>query len=263
MTVSPTDFPIVQSACATRYQPAVNFGGRRGCDAPDMIILHYTGMGSAKGALDWLCCEESGVSCHYFVFEDGETVQLVVEEKRAHHAGVSFWKGDADINSRSIGIEIANAGHGVPAGEPLPDFPAVQMEAVANLCRDLIDRYDIPAHHVLAHSDVAPNRKTDPGEAFDWGWLAGQGVGHYVDPAPVASGRFFQQGDRGEPVEALQSMLALYGYDVEISGDFDDKTRVAVTAFQRHFRRERVDGIADISTIDTLHRLLMTLPEAP
>ena len=240
--------------------PAVNFGERRGVDGPDILLLHYTGMESAEGALKWLCCEESGVSCHYFVFEDGRIIQLLPEHLRAHHAGVSYWHGDTDINSRSIGIEIANAGHSVPEGEEIPEFPEVQMEAVARLSRDIIARHKIMPHRVLAHSDVAPNRKTDPGEKFPWAWLAGQGIGHIVEPAPLASGRFFQEGDTGQPIEALQSMLALFGYDSPVSGIFDEKTRFAIAAFQRHYRQEKVDGVADMSTIDTLHRLIASLP---
>ncbi len=224
-------------------------------DRPDILLLHYTGMDSAEGALNWLCAEESGVSCHYFVFEDGRIVQLLPERVRAHHAGVSFWQGDSDINSRSIGIEIANPGHSV---EPLPHFPQVQMDAVAELSADIIKRNDIRPDLVLAHSDIAPTRKSDPGENFDWAWLASQGVGHYVEPAEIRSGKFFQRGDEGEPVEALQSMLALYGYDVPVSGQFDEQTYLVVTAFQRHFRQSKVDGVADISTIETVHKLLGT-----
>jgi N-acetylmuramoyl-L-alanine amidase len=114
---------------------------------------------------------------------------------------------------------------------------------------------------VLAHSDVAPIRKVDPGESFPWARLHAAGVGHWVEPAPIGGGRFFQRGDTGAPVEAMQAMLSIYGYVVEITGIFDAKTEGAVAAFQRHFRPDRVDGIADFSTIDTLHRLLKSLPE--
>lgn len=240
------------SDLVTEVRPAVNFGERVGTVSPDILLLHYTGMDSADGALKWLCCEESGVSCHYYIYQDGHMVQLVPENKRAHHAGKSFWAGDTDINSRSIGIEIVNAGH--QGG--LPDFPIEQMKSVAKLCRDIISRHHISARNVLAHSDVAPGRKEDPGEKFDWAWLAQQGVGHHVAPTPVGSGRFFALGDQGEPVEALQSMLAVYGYNIDITGLFDEKTRTVVEAFQRHFRQEQVDGVADVSTIDTLHRLI-------
>jgi N-acetylmuramoyl-L-alanine amidase len=235
-----------------------NFGERRDGRAPDILVLHYTGMPTAEGALDWLRRAESEVSSHYFVFEDGRVVQLVPETLRAWHAGRSFWKGETDINSSSIGIEIANPGH--PGG--LPDFPPTQIAAVIELCRDIVARNKIPPERVLAHSDVAPVRKIDPGENFPWAMLAASGVGHWVDPSPIGGGRFFQQGDSGPPVEALQAMLALFGYDVPVSGEYCGKTRGVVEAFQRHYRQERVDGIADASTIDTLHRLLKALPAA-
>jgi N-acetylmuramoyl-L-alanine amidase len=197
------------------------------------------------------------VSSHYFVWEDGRVSQLVAEDKRAWHAGASFWKGETDINSRSIGVEIANAGH--PGG--LPDFPPAQIASVIALCRDIVARHRIAPERVLGHSDVAPVRKVDPGEKFPWQALAEAGIGHHVEPAPISGGRFFQRGDAGPPVEALQAMLALYGYNVPVSGDFCDRTAGVVDAFQRHFRPERVDGVADASTIDTLHRLLRALPE--
>ncbi|MDB5551472.1 MAG: N-acetylmuramoyl-L-alanine amidase family 2 [Rhizobium sp.] len=235
-----------------------NHNERRDGRKPDLLLLHYTGMETAEGALDWLTREESQVSSHYFVFEDGRIVQLVPETARAWHAGKSFWKGQTDINSASIGIEIANAGH--PGG--LPEFPDMQMDAVIALCRCIVERWNIAPERVLGHSDVAPVRKVDPGERFPWSKLAAAGVGHWVEPAPVAGGRFFQRGDSGPPVEALQAMLALYGYNTPVSGEFCDRTHGDVDAFQRHFRPERVDGIADFSTIDTLHRLLKALPSA-
>lgn len=239
-----------------RFVPSPNHGERAGGGRPDMILLHYTGMETSAAALEWLCREESQVSCHYFVHEDGRIDQLVPEVRRAWHAGKSFWKGETDINSCSIGIEIANPGH--PGG--LPDFPERQIQAVVELCRDCGERWQIAPQRVLAHSDVAPIRKVDPGEKFPWDVLFRRGVGHWVEPAPVGGGRYFQRGDRGQPVEALQSMLSLYGYAVEITGMFCEQTEGAVAAFQRHFRQSRVDGIADASTIDTLHRLLASLP---
>lgn len=251
---------VADSGCVADIRPAINFGERkfdtpRGCTKPDILLLHYTGMDDAEGALDWLCSAESGVSCHYFIHEDGRVIQLVDESKRAHHAGAGIWEGDPDTNSRSIGIEIVNGGH--PA--ELPDFPLAQMQAVARLSRDIIDRYRIAPQRVLGHSDIAPGRKLDPGEKFDWQWLAERGVGHWVEPAPIRSGRFFQLGDQGEPVEALQSMLSLYGYGLDITGRFDDRTCVVIEAFQRHFRPDRVDGVADTSTVETLHQLLAAL----
>lgn len=238
-------------------QPSPNHGERAGGRQPDMILLHYTGMPSHERALSWLCNPESQVSSHYFVHEDGRIVQLVEESRRAWHAGKSAWGGETDINSCSIGIEIANAGH--PGG--LPSFPDKQIEAVVELCRDCGKRWDIKPERVLGHSDVAPIRKVDPGENFPWQKLYLDGIGHFVEPAPISGGRFFQLGESGQPIEALQSMLSLYGYDVEISGSFCERTKGVVEAFQRHFRPAQVDGIADFSTIDTLHRLLKALPK--
>lgn len=239
-----------------RVRPSPNCGERRDGLTPDALILHYTGMDSGPGAEDWLCAPESQVSSHYLVHEDGAIVQMVRERDRAWHAGAGSWAGRSDVNSFSIGIEIVNPGH----LRACPAYPAPQLEAVVALCRDICARWRILPRRVLAHSDVAPGRKADPGEHFPWRLLHAEGVGHWVEPATVGGGRFLSRGDRGEPVEALQSMLALYGYGLEINGLFDDSTFRVVEAFQRHFRQTRVDGVADRSTIETLHRLLAALP---
>jgi N-acetylmuramoyl-L-alanine amidase len=154
--------------------------------------------------------------------------------------------------SASIGIEIVNPGHAY-GYLPFPDPP---IEAVTALCADIVGRWRIAPDRVIAHSDMAPRRKRDPGELFPWDRLAAAGVGHWVEPHAITSGRFFQRGEEGMPIEALQAMLALYGYDVPVTGTFDGKTEWNVMAFQRHFRPERVDGIADRSTIETLRDLL-------
>jgi N-acetylmuramoyl-L-alanine amidase len=239
-----------------RVHPSPNHNERAGGGPIDMLILHYTGMPDAEVALRRLCDPRAEVSAHYLVYEDGAVVQCVPEARRAWHAGKSFWKGETDINSRSIGIEIVNPGH----DGDYPDFPKAQIDAVIELVRDICGRHSIPPWRVLAHSDVAPDRKTDPGEKFPWDLLAQHGLGHYVDPVHAAGGIFMQEGDSGQPVEAIQSMLAIYGYDVGITGVFDERTRNAVTAFQRHFRRDKVDGIVDQSTVETLHGLLASLP---
>lgn len=246
-----TDLSI---ACNVRA--AVNHGDRAEHLPVDILLLHYTGMHSAEAAIDWLCCEESGVSCHYFVYEDGSIVQLVPESRRAWHAGASMWQGEADTNSRSIGVEIVNPGH----NHDYPEFPSVQIEAVIALSKDILARHPIPKRNVLAHSDVAPGRKPDPGEKFPWPKLAAEGIGHWVPPVENAPVSFFQRGDNGEPVAALQAMLSMYGYGIEITGDFDDRTFACVEAFQRHFRPANVDGIADGQTIATLDSLLRSLP---
>ena len=249
-----TGFLPDYSGAEVRVSP--NFGPRHDGMSPDCLILHYTGMETGQAAENWLCTSESEVSSHYLVYEDGRVVQMVCEANRAWHAGKGSWKGQNDVNSFSIGIEMVNCG---PL-DGFPDFPDPQIESVIRLANDICQRHAIAPERVLAHSDVAPGRKIDPGERFPWARLAEAGVGHYVVPSPVQGGRFLFMGDRGEPVEALQSMLSIYGYDIEITGFFDEKTRIVVEAFQLHFRPIRVDGVADRSTIETLHRLLISLP---
>ncbi len=237
-------------------EPSPNFGERRGVIAPDMLILHYTGMKDSEAALRRLCEKSSEVSAHYFVFENGRIVQMVPEKKRAWHAGVSSWEGGSDVNSRSIGIEIANSGHDFG----YPDFPKKQIKAVIALCKDIIKRRKIRADRVLAHSDVAPARKRDPGEKFPWTKLHKNGVGHWVRPARTLRRKSLRVGDRGEEIRAAQEMLAAYGYEISPTGTFDENTRKIVTAFQRHFRPKRIDGILDPQTRATLHQLLSSRP---
>lgn len=229
-----------------------NVGERRNGRSIDMLVLHYTGMDSGQAAQDWLCSPQSEVSCHYIVHEDGRIVQMVAEQARAWHAGAGEWTGESDTNSRSIGIEIVNGGH--PAG--LPDYPQEQIDAVAALARDIIARHSIKPWMVLAHSDIAPGRKLDPGENFPWQWLHQNGVGHWIEPRQMSGGRFFTLGDQGQPIQAMQSMLGMYGYALPVSGVFCERTASVVEAFQRHFRQSKVDGVADAATIDTLYRLL-------
>ena len=217
----------------------------------DHAVLHYTGMATPR-SLAAPVLAESKVSSHYVVCEDGGVVQCVPEARRAWHAGVSAWAGETDNNSCSIGIEIVNPGHSLG----YPDFPDVQIDAVIALCQDIIARNGIPADRVLAHSDVAPSRKQDPGEKFPWQRLHAAGVGHWVEPAPLSDGRTLAFGDHAAAVRELQGALAHYGYGVPATGDFDALTRDVVTAFQRHFRPARVDGIADASTLQTLRALI-------
>jgi N-acetylmuramoyl-L-alanine amidase len=246
------DSPLV-----TSIRSSPNHGERHGHQLADMIVLHYTGMESAEAALERLCGigdqPEPSVSAHYFVYEDGRIVQCVPEARRAWHAGISSWEGEADINSRSIGIEIANPGHDLG----YPDFPARQVEQVIALCRDIASRHFVRADRVLAHSDVAPSRKQDPGEKFPWVRLFEAGVGHWVEPTPIADGPALNPGDRTAGVSQLQGLFAEYGYGLNPTGFYGDPTRDVVAAFQRHFRPARVDGIADGSTLDTLERLVI------
>ncbi len=244
--------PACDSPLASAFVASPNFGERRGSGRPNYLILHYTGMPTGEAALALLVDPESEVSAHYFVWEDGRIFQLVAERDRAWHAGKGHWKGESDLNSASIGIEIVNPGHDAGA----PPFPDRQVAATIALARDISSRWKIPPQRVLAHSDVAPHRKRDPGEAFPWRRLFEGGVGHWVEPAPISGGPLFRHEEEGPPVRALQAMLALYGYGVELSGVYDRHTRAVVAAFQRHFRPERVDGEADASTVATLKALI-------
>jgi N-acetylmuramoyl-L-alanine amidase len=232
--------------------PSPNHGERRGA-RPDMLILHYTGMPDVEAALRRLCSPESEVSAHYLVFEDGRIVQCVAEGRRAWHAGVSAWADIADINSRSIGVEIANPGHEFG----YRDFPSRQIEAVTALCRDILGRHRIRADRVLAHSDVAARRRQDPGERFPWRALYEAGVGLWIEPISLdAKGDALLPGRRGPAVAGLQADLRCYGYWLQESGLYGDETEQVVRAFQRHFRPARIDGIADASTRQTLTDLL-------
>jgi N-acetylmuramoyl-L-alanine amidase len=245
------------SACAGDCIASPNHDARA-CGV-DILLLHYTGMADTAAAQARLCDPAAKVSCHYLVREDGGIVQLVAEARRAWHAGVAMWQGTTDINARAIGIEIANGGHDFGC----PNYPPAQIAAVIELCRDILARYAIPPHHVLAHSDVAPRRKRDPGETFPWRALHDAGIGLWVAPAPVTAGRTLAPGDRGAEVTRLKAALRGYGYGLENAADtFDDELQDVVAAFQRHFRPQRVDGRADPSTVRTLHDLLAAKRQA-
>lgn len=193
-----------------------NFNDRKAF--PEMIILHYTGMRSTRAALERLCDKQAQVSAHYLVDEKGKVYALVPEGKRAWHAGVSLWNGKSDINSRSIGIEISNAGHEFG----YKPFLVEQIDSVRRLCADIINRWDIPFYNVLAHADVAPARKRDPGELFDWKSLANSQIGLWTDAFDAPDG-------------SLKENLAYIGYDVS-----DEKA--ATIAFCRHFYPDYFKG---------------------
>lgn len=211
--------------------PSPNSDSRDG-QAVDMLVLHYTGMKTAQEAVNQLRIPSTKVSAHYIVDEKGMIYHLVDENKRAWHAGVSSWRGHTNINHRSIGIEIVNPGHEFG----YRPFPKAQMEAVIWLSKDIIERHNIPARNVVGHSDIAPIRKEDPGELFDWPWLAKEGVGLW----PVAS---------GQRPEASEESLAVYGYDTS------DLPKT-ITAFQRHFRPKLLNGQWDEECASLLAALL-------
>jgi N-acetylmuramoyl-L-alanine amidase len=247
---------VSRTTLAHVWLPSLNIEPRKHGKTPSIILLHYTGMKTAEAACTWLCNPKSKVSCHYLVDEKGKIFQMVDETMRAWHAGIASWKGESDINSASIGIEIHNPGHTMD----YPDFPLAQMAAIAHLCLDISTRYPIRPECILGHSDVAPKRKIDPGEKFDWRFLHDRGVGHWVEPIPLKDGPFLRLGDKGDTVRELQSLLASYGYGIDVTSQFDFLTEATVRAFQRHFRKARVDGVADQSTVSTLKSLIAELP---
>lgn len=246
--------PGSDTSLVSSWVPSPNFEPRKGGRGIDLLLLHYTACPTAQDALDILISAESKVSSHYLIDEDGTVTQMVAEAERAWHAGLSHWAGETDINSCSIGIEIQNQGELAD----LPDFPDVQMQAVEALCLDIVKRNNIPSHRVLAHSDVAPGRKIDPGEKFDWQRLHQNGLGLWITPEPIRDASILQSGDSGEEVEQLQKNLQLLGYGLEITGNYENKTENIVSSFQRHWRPARIDGCADYSTHITLERLLAT-----
>jgi N-acetylmuramoyl-L-alanine amidase len=218
---------------------------------PDIIVLHYTGMQTGEAALERLCDPEAKVSSHYLVEEDGRVFRLVAEERRAWHAGLSFWKGETDINGRSIGIEIVNPGHEFG----YRPFPQAQIDAVIELLSDIRSRWQIEDARIIAHSDVAPARRNDPGELFPWKILAQAGHGLWVEP-DAAPGAPLVEGEEGAGVFALQAGLTRLGYDCAPSGKFDAETATVLRAFQRHWRQEKIDGVADGMTRARLIALL-------
>jgi N-acetylmuramoyl-L-alanine amidase len=226
-------------------RPSPNHDPRPAGAPVDILILHYTGMRTAEEALDRLCDPVAKVSAHYTIDRDGCTYRHVDEDRRARHAGVSWWAGERDVNGRSIGIELVNPGHEfgyVP-------FPAAQIDALMELARSILARHPIPATRVLGHSDVAPARKMDPGELFPWRQLADAGIGIFHTRS--------DDGPRPAAVvdeEAFTGMLRRFGYGVP--PDVDIPLATVTTAFQRHFRPEKVDGIADGETQARLRTLV-------
>ena len=221
-----------------RERPSPNHDSRG--EAPniprtDMLVLHYTGMQSAEAAIARLCDPEARVSSHYVIEEDGTVWRLVDETRRAFHAGVSCWEGQPNLNLASIGIEIVNPGH----EWGYRPFPEAQMAAAEALCHDILGRHPIPPHRVVGHSDIAPDRKTDPGELFDWPRLARAGIGLWPEPAAGLAAL------RGRGVGVLEKARALadlgrIGYCVSAAD-----AAIVLAAFQRRFRPERWDGIFD------------------
>jgi N-acetylmuramoyl-L-alanine amidase len=215
-----------------RDRPSPNHDQRNDPARIDTLVLHYTGMPSAGAAMDRLRDPNSKVSAHYLVEENGAIWRLVPDTRRAFHAGLSCWEGRHDLNAVSIGIEIVNPGH----DWGYRPFPEAQMASVEALCRDLISRHAIPPHRIVGHSDIAPERKSDPGELFDWPRLALAGIGIWppVNPRQLRSAT--------NRAQALAD-LTLIGYCVT-----QETLTSHIAAFQRRFRPDRCDGWLDPET---------------
>ncbi|MCF6220791.1 MAG: N-acetylmuramoyl-L-alanine amidase [Robiginitomaculum sp.] len=217
-----------------------------------LLVLHYTGMENGKAALERMCDPTAKVAAHYMVEEDGRIFKLVEETRRAWHAGISAWGGETDINSASIGIEIVNGGHDFG----LPGFPDTQIQAVIKLSRDIMRRNVITDFGVVAHSDIAPGRKQDPGEKFPWSILADAGIGIWPDVKTTDQRILFDQNATGRQIRTIQIALAYLGYGVAVTETMDDATLNAIQAFQRRYRPTKIDGIIDVQTMETLSLLV-------
>ena len=243
-----------------RMHPSPNHDARPPGRVVDMLVLHYTGLPSRAAALDRLCDPAARVSAHYLIDEDGAVTHLVTEDRRAWHAGEACWAGERDVNGCSLGIELVNPGH----DWGYQPFPELQVAALVALAGDIVARHAIAPERVLGHADVAPARRKDPGELFDWARLARSGIGLVVRASAWLSteppGR--EGGATGGHVTALQRRLARFGYDVAATGSYDAQTAATVTAFQRHFRQARVDGVADRETEAALEDLVAQLGRA-
>lgn len=233
--------------------PSPNFDERSGRRPVNIVVLHYTGMPNAAVALQRLSDPESKVSAHYVIDEDGTAYRLVPEDKRAWHAGVSFWRGVRDVNARSIGIELVNPGHEFGYRE----FPAAQIDGLLELLGDIASRHEVMPGNYVGHSDIAPQRKDDPGELFPWHRLAAAGFGRWWAPdfkvSPHAPA--LHPGDRGGAVLELQVALDRIGYGIEGSGVYDQLTEAVVRAFQRHYRPALLDGVSDPETTSLIHHI--------
>ena len=234
-------------------RPSPNHDARPPGQEVDLLLLHYTGMPSRDEALARLCDPAARVSAHYLIDEDGSVFRLVAEERRAWHAGEACWSGERDINGCSIGIELVNPGH----EWGYRPFPDLQMDALIALAGGIVARHPIAPARVLGHSDVAPHRRQDPGELFDWARLVRAGIGLLPRGGlAVADGAALMAGNEGEGVIRWQQDLARYGYDVAVTGTYDELTADVVAAFQGHFRPRLVDGQADGETRAALADLL-------
>ena len=238
-------FPVID-------RPSPNFDGRPHGVTPDMLVLHYTGMPTGQAALERLCDPAAKVSAHYMIEEDGTIFRLVAEEMRAWHAGVSFWQGQTDINGCSIGIELVNPGHEWGYRQ----FPDTQIERLIELARDVLGRHQIPPQRSLGQSAVAPGRRQDPGELVPWATLARAGVGLWPCEQANIAAEPTGAAHRPDGLKTFFEELSVFGYGIESSGRYRSGATEAVTAFQRHWRPDKIDGVPDDETRMVLNSLI-------
>ncbi|NVJ70081.1 MAG: N-acetylmuramoyl-L-alanine amidase [Alphaproteobacteria bacterium] len=239
-------------------RPSPNWNERPHGAAIDTVVIHYTGMRSGEEALERLCDPLAEVSAHYLVEEDGRLFKLVEEEKRAWHAGVSAWRGQENLNHTSIGIELVNPGHEFGYRE----FPGPQIETLLTLLSGLKTRHTISVEGFVGHSDIAPDRKTDPGELFPWRRLAQAGFGLWSDAEAQSTEMLASIGDYGRNVAMLNKQLGIIGYHLNDAEKFDVATECAVRAFQAHWRPETVSGCYDRGTAARLHDIVNLIRNA-
>lgn len=236
--------------------PSPNCDKRPDGTSIDTLVIHYTDLQTCQEALDILCNPEKKVSSHYLIDEDGSQYELVKPEFRAWHAGKSIWLGKENVNDFSIGIELANPGHSCGYRE----FPEAQMVSLIELCKKLTEEFPIESRNIIAHSDIAPSRKRDPGELFDWELLAKNGLGIWVNSGEEDEEIILQKGDRNDAVRDLQTGLARYGYGIVTDGKFEEQTEFVVQAFERHFGNSvNVTGKWTKRLDSTLEKLLTAI----
>tara|TARA_Y100000590_G_scaffold470770_1_gene669891 strand:- start:13135 stop:13884 length:750 start_codon:yes stop_codon:yes gene_type:complete len=222
---------------------STNYNERKGNASIELIVIHYTGVKSSiEDVCNWFSNQSSKVSSHYILDKNGTTYSIVDDKYRAWHAGISYWQGNQDINSISIGIEIHNSGE--------EDFEEDQMIALINLIKYLIQKYNIKSYNVIGHSDISVNRKIDPGIKFPWQWLSKKGIGIWSSKKGDQYDKFEKYDvSYGDFISDLRSKLNFIGYQLNINRIYDNDLRNVVTAFQRHWRPGNINGDLDVSTV--------------
>lgn len=258
VSAKPAGYKVVKT-----YFPAIAQNFRQ-----KYLILHYTALPDDKSIT---VLTQQAVSAHYLVNNtgDNEIYQLVDENKRAYHAGISAWRSDKNLNDNSIGIEIVNTGYTTDATgkRTFAPFSDEQVRKVAALAKDIVVRYQIPATNVLAHSDIAPTRKQDPGPMFPWKKLYDEyQIGMWYDEAAkqsifeLAQADFQTRYNEASFIFLIQTAFQKFGYGIEPSGTWDDATKKTIEAFQYHFRPQNYDGIMDAETWAILQALNQKYP---